>query len=217
MKKLCTYLLVIIGLILLYGQYSQYRRFKLENYEYKITQGIDKSYHNKAFLLDYYETVQDLNNFVKAQWSANGIDVRVPEDDDEETKVAAKAYSQKLAKVKFFEGQLLQSARLKKKGMSNADILSYEKDGNTLEDKAKEEYKVKMISMFGNVSNTVKVGDKSAFVYEIQKLLKKQGHDVVLDGVFKEMTAEAIVSFEKKHKLYPDGQLDIFTLEKLLE
>lgn len=217
MKKLCTYLLVIIGLILLYGQYSQYRRFKLENYEYKTAQGIDKSYHNKAFLLDYYEAVEDLNNYVKAQWSANGIDVRVPEDDDEETKVAAKAYTRKLAKVKYFEGQLLQSEQLKKKGMSNADILSYEKDGTTLEDKTREEHKVKMISMFGDVSNTVKVGDKSAFVYEVQKLLKKQGHDVVLDGLFKEMTAEAIVSFEKKHKLYPDGQLDIFTLEKLLE
>lgn len=217
MKKICIYLLVIIGLILLYGQYSQYKRFKLENYEYKTAKGIDLNYHDKAFLIDYYEAVEDLNNYVKAQWSANGIDVRVPEDDDEETKVAAKAYTTKLANVKYYEDQLLSSSKLKKEGMTNADIRSYQRNGVTLEDKIKQERASKILSMFGEVSNTVKLGDNSALVYEVQKLLKAKGEEVIVDGVFKAMTADAIRSFETKQKLYPDGKLDIFTLEKLLD
>ncbi|MDG1330766.1 MAG: peptidoglycan-binding domain-containing protein [Crocinitomicaceae bacterium] len=217
MKKLIIYLLVIIGLILIYGQYKQYNRFKLENYEYKTAKGIDLNYHDKAFLLDYYEAVEDLNNYVKAQWSANGIDVRVPEDEDEETKVAAKAYTKKLANVKYYEGQLLQSKKLKKQGMTNAGIRSYERNGITLEDKIKQEHRDKLLTMFGDVSNTVKLGDKSAFVYEVQELLKAKGEEVAVDGVFETMTEDAIRSFETKQKLYPDGQLDVFTLEKLLK
>lgn len=208
---------MIIALILLYGQYSQYRRFKLENYEYKTAKNIDLNYHNKSFLLDYYEAVEDLNNYVKAQWSANGIDVRVPEDDDEETKVAAKGYTNRLAKVKFHEDQLLLSAKLKKKGMTNADVRSYERDGVTQKKKLSQEHKIKVMAMFGDVSNTVKLGDESALVYEVQKLLEAKGEDVIVDGVFKAMTENAIRTFETKHKLYPDGKLDVFTLEKLLD
>ena len=217
MKKLCIYLLVIIGLILLYGQYSNYRRFKLENYEYKVAKGIDKGYHNKSFLYGYYEAVEDLNTHVKAQWSANGIDVRVPEEDDEENKAAAKVYSKKLAKVKYHEDQLSLSAKLKKSGMSNADVKSFQEDGITLADKMNANRAVKMMKMFGDVSNTVKLGDEGAFVYEVQKLLKAKGHEVIVDGVFKDMTEQAIKSFETANNLYPDGKLDVFTLEKLLE
>lgn len=217
MKKLCYYLLAIIILILLYGQYTKYTRFKLENYEYKVAQGIDLSYHDKSFLLDYYESVEDLNNYVKAQWSANSIDVRVPEDDDEETKVAVKAYTKKLANVKFYEDQLLLSSKLKKSGMSNQDVKSYQQDGITLADKQSEALKHKLMNMFGDVSNTVKLGDKSALVYEVQKILKAKGHEVDVDGVFKAMTTAAILAFERENNLFPDGMLDVFTLEKLLD
>ena len=201
----------------MYGQYKQYKRFSLENYEYKAAKGIDRTYHDKSFLLDYYEAIEDLNGCVITQWSSNGIDVRVPADDDEETKAATKKYTKKLAKVKYYEDLLLQSSKLKSKGMSNADVKSYQKDGVSAEDKLREEHASKMMTMFGDVSNTVKLGDKSAFVYEIQKLLKAKGQDVIVDGLFKENTTDAILAFETKNKLYPDGKLDVFTLEKLLD
>jgi len=201
----------------LYGQYSQYKRFKLENYEYKVAKNIDLGYHDKSFVLDYYEAIEDINSHVKAQWSANSIDVRVPEDDNEETKVAVKAYTRKLAKVKYYEGQLLLSARLKKEGVNNADVKSYQDDGITKGEKLNQDRKERLFALFGNVSNTVKLGDNGPLVFEIQKLLKSKGQDVIVDGVFKEMTAKAILTFEQEQKLYPDGKLDVFTFEKLLE
>lgn len=217
MKEICIFLLVIIAIIVGYGQYNQYQRFSLENYEYKATKEIDLEYHDKTFLLDYYEAVEDLNNCIITEWSANGIDVRTPEHDDEETQTAAKIYTKKLANVKYYENQLRKSSELKSKGMTNEDVRSFEEDGVTLEDKLRDAHKIKMIDMFGEVSNTVKLGDKSAFVYEIQKLLKAKGHNVSVDGVYKDQTAEAILAFETKHKLYPDGKLDVFTLEQLLD
>ncbi|MFK7783893.1 MAG: peptidoglycan-binding protein [Crocinitomicaceae bacterium] len=217
MKNILIFLLGVIILILLYGQYSNYKRFKLENYEYKVEKGIDKGYHDKSFLFDYYEAVEDLNTYVKAQWSANGIDVRVPDVDDEENKAAAKIYSKKLAKVKYYEDQLLLSAKLKKSGMSNADVKSFQEDGITLADKINADRRNKILTIFGEVSNTVKLGDAGPLVCEVQKLLKLKGEEVVVDGVFKDMTARAIRSFEVKLGLYPDGRLDVFTLEKLLE
>lgn len=216
MKEIIIFLLVIIALIVGYGQYNQYQRFSLENYEYKAAKEIDLAYHDKAFLLDYYEAVEDLNNYIITQWSANGIDVRAPESDDAEEQSAAKVYTNKLAKVKFYEDQLLASTKLKSKGMTNQDVRSFENDGVTMKDKLSDARKSKLIEMFGNTSSTVKLGDKSALVYELQKLLKAKGYDVPADGVFKDLTSQAILDFETKNGLFPDGKLDAFTLEKLL-
>lgn len=217
MKEICISLLVIIALVVGCGQYNQYQRFTLKDYGYKATKGVDLDYHDKTFLLDYYEAVEDLNSYVITQWSANSIDVRTPESDDEETQAAAKTYTKKLARVKYYEGQLRKSSKLKAKGMTNQDVRSFEEDGITLEDKLRDTRKIKIMDMFGDVSSTVMVGDRSAFVYEIQKLLKAKGHNVSIDGVFENMTADAIVAFETKHNLYPDGILDVFTLERLLD
>jgi hypothetical protein len=217
MKQISIFLLTIIVLIIGYGQYNQYQRFTLENYQYQATDGVDINYHSKTFVLDYYEAIEDLNNYIITQWSANRIDVRAPESDDLETQAATVIYANKLALVKYFEGQLLQSAELKTQGMTNQDVRSFEEDGISKADKLRDAHKAKIMRMFGNVSNTVRLGDKSAFVYEIQKLLKTKGHDVTLDGVYKDLTVEAILAFETAHKLYPDGKLDIFTLEQLLD
>ena len=151
MKKFWIYLLTIIILILIYGQYQNYKRFALENYEYKVASEIDLTYHDKSFLLDYYESVEDLNTYVKSQWSANSIDVRVPEEDDEEHKAAAKIYSKKLATVKYYESQLIQSSKLKGQGMINSDIKSYLEDGVTAKDKLSGEHRTKMLGMFGAI------------------------------------------------------------------
>jgi hypothetical protein len=217
MKEICIFLLVIIAIVVGYGQYNQYQRFSLENYEYKGVKGVDLAYHDKTFILDYFEAVEDLNNCVITEWSANSIDVRTPESDDAETQTAAKNYSKKLAKVKFYESQLRKSSELKAKGMTNDDVRSFELDGVTMEDKLRDEHKAKLMGMFSNSSYPPTLGDNSAFVYEIQKLLKTKGYDVPVDGVFKDLTTAAIIDFEAKHTLFPDGKLDVFTLEALLD
>lgn len=40
---------------------------------------------------------------------------------------------------------------------------------------------------------------------------------MIVDFVFKENTAQVILAFETINALYPDGKLDVFTLEKQLE
>jgi len=132
MKQIIIFLLVIIFLIIGYGQYKQYKRFTLENYEYQVNDSVDLDYHDKSFLLDYYEAVEELNGYIITQWSANDIDVRIPEDDNEENRLVYKAYAKKLAKVKFYEDQLLKSTEHKGKGMSNQDIKLFQKEGVTL-------------------------------------------------------------------------------------
>jgi len=217
MKQIIIFLLVIIALIIGYGQYKQYKRFTLQNYEYKKSDQIDLDYHDKAFLLDYYEAVENLDSYVITQWSANDIDVRTPEDDDEETLAASKTYTKKLAHVKFYEDRLLKSSQQKAKGMSNEDIMSFENNGITMVEKQRAEYKAKLLKMFTANLNKMTLGNKNALVYEIQKLLRTQGHDIELDGVYRNNTVEALMAFETKHNLFPDGKLDIFTLEKLME
>jgi hypothetical protein len=217
MKQIIIFLLVIILLIIGYSQYKQYKRFTLENYEYQVNDSIDLDYHDKSFLLDYYEAVEELNGYVITQWSANEIDVRTPEEDDEEHQFALKEYAKSLAKVKFYEDQLLKSVELKSKGMSNEDIKLYEEEGVTMKEKQRIEHKIKLHKMFDDASKSLRIGDQSAFIYEIQKLLKNKGHDIPLDGVLRNITTEALMAFETKHGLYADGRLDVFTLEKLVE
>ncbi len=217
MKQIIIFLLVIIALIIGYGQYKQYKRFTLENYEYKVNDNIDLDYHNKAFLLDYYEAVEALNNYVITQWSANDIDVRSPEDDNKESQEASRIYTKKLANVKFYEDQLLKASKLRAEGMTSQDLVLYEQEGITVQEKLREEHKAKLLKMFNSASNGIKLGDQSAFVYEIQRLLIDKGHDIPLDGVFRNITTEALMAFETKQGLYPDGKLDVFTLDKLLE
>lgn len=216
MKQIIIFLLVIILVIIGYGQYKQYQRFSLKNYEYKISDNIDLDYHDKNSLYKYYEAIEGVNSYIGSQWSANRIDVRSPKNDDAETKMAVDTYVKKVAKVKYYEAQLVKSKGLKDKGLTNTDIKLFEDTGITLKDKQKVEADAKMMSMFSNNSN-LRLGQQSAFVYEIQKLLVKKGFDIPVDGVYKSITSNAILDFEAKNNLFPDGKMDLLTLEALLK
>lgn len=216
MKQIIIFLLVIILVIIGYGQYKQYQRFSLKNYEFKISDNIDLDYHDKDVLYKYFEAVEQINSFIASQWSANGIDVRSPEDEDGKTKLAVAEYAKKVAKAKFYEAQLEKSKALKDKSLSNKDIKFIETDGITLSEHQKAQADSKLMVMFNNNTN-LKLGESSAFVYEIQKLLVKKGFDISVDGVYKNITSDAIKSFEVKNNLYPDGKIDLLTLEALLK
>lgn len=217
MKQIIIFLLIIILSIIGYGQYKQYQRFSLENYEYKASDNIDLDYHDKGTLYKYYEAVEGVNTFIGSQWSANRIDVRSPEDDDDdETKLAVDTYAKKVAKVKYFEAELEKSKAWKDQGLTNDDIKLFEDKGITIKDKQKAEADSKMKSMFNNNSN-LRLGERNAFVYEIQKILVNKGFDIPVDGVYKNITSEAILEFEAKNNLFPDGQIDLLTLEALLK
>jgi len=216
MKQIIIFLLVIILAIIGYNQYRQYQRFSLKNYEYKISDNIDLDYHDKTVLYRYYEAIEGVNNYIGSQWSTNDIDVRSPEDDDTKTRLAVDTYSQKLAKVKYYESQLEKSKTLKDKGLSNDDIKLFEKEGITLKDKQKSETDAKIKAMLNHHGKFV-LGEKDVIIYEIQKLLLAKGINIPLDGVYESMTTNAILEFETKNGLFPDGNMDLLTLEALLK
>ncbi len=216
MKQIIIFLLVIILGIIGYGQYKQYKRFSLENYEYKTSDNIDLDYHDKSTLYKYYEAVEGVNSYIASQWSAERIDVRSPKDDDDETKLAVDTYAKKVAKVKYYETQLEKSKRLKNSGLTNDEVKLFEDKGITFKDLRKAEADAKMKSMFSNNTN-LRLGERSAFVYEIQKLLVNKGFDIPIDGVYQSITSNAILDFETKNNLFPDGKIDLLTLEALLK
>ena len=63
---------------------------------------------------------------------------------------------------------------------------------------------------------SLKVGDYSSFVYELQKVLVKKGHNIPIDGLFRDITFKAVGEFEQKNGLFPDGKVDAVTLDYLL-
>jgi len=216
MKKLLIVLIMVIVLIFAYNQYKEYQRFHPENYNYKTSQNIDLEYFNQDVVYNYFEAVQVLNGFAAMQWNVNEINVKSPEDDDESTTFVVNEYRKKLAKVKYYEAKLEASKQLKDEGLTNAQIKA-KLEGNTAPKNSEvAEFNAKIKSMI-NPSSKIRLGEKSAFIYEIQKLLVKKGFDIPLDGVYKNITQDAIYKFEENNNLFPDGNLDVLTLDALLD
>lgn len=216
MKKLIIALIVIIVLIFAYNQYKEYQRFHPDNFNYKSSENIDLEYYNQDVVYSYFEAVQALNGFANMQWNVNEINVKSPEDDDESTTFVVNEYRKKLAKVKYYESKLEASKQLKDEGLANAQIKA-KLEGNTAPKNSEvAEFNAKIKSMF-NPSSKIRLGEKSAFIYEIQKVLVKKGYDIPVDGVYKNITQDAIYKFEEDNNLFPDGNLDVLTLDALLD
>ncbi|WP_218599293.1 peptidoglycan-binding protein [Polaribacter sp. NJDZ03] len=216
MKQLIILLLLIIAFFIGYGQYSQYQRFNSPDVDYKTAKEIDVAYYNQEAVINYYKAIEDLNSFVKMQWTANNIDVRSPEEGTEETKLAVYTYADKVAIIKYYESKLEKSAVLKKKGLSNEEILFLENSGIDLKSHQKLIAVNKIKSMF-NADKKLDYGNKSALIFEIQKQLNLKGFEIKLDGVYKLETLNAIKGFEEKNNLFVDGVLDVLTLDALFE
>ncbi|WP_452225356.1 peptidoglycan-binding domain-containing protein [Lacinutrix chionoecetis] len=219
MKKILIFILVVIVLIFAYGEYKDYQRFHPENANIKPAKEIDLNYYNKETVYNYYEALETANNYMQMQWSANEIDVRSPEDDDEETVLAVAEYGKKLAKVNYYKSILERSQTLKNEGLNNDDIRLFETKGLSVtaynENEKETGHKQLMLDMMPQ--KVLFSGEKSAFVFEMQKLLVKKGYDIPVDGVYKNITSEALKSFEEKNNLFPDGKIDIMTLKMLMD
>jgi hypothetical protein len=214
MKQIIIFLLIIILLIIGFSKYSQYKRYNAPEVNYTTENKIDLNYYNQEVVFNYNEAVESLNNFVMLQWTANEIDVRTPEDDDVETKNALAIYSNKMAKVKYYENLLSQSLSLKEKGLSNEEVQILEKKGIDLETYNRKNKIQKIKSLF-NENTKLYNGEKNAIVYEVQKKLKELGYNIQIDGVYRVETLNAIKEFETKNNLLSDGFLDVLTLDYL--
>ena len=201
MKQIIIFLLVIILGIIGYNLYNKYQRFSLENYEYKIPSDIDINNADRGDLLNYYEAIEAANGYLITQWSANSIDVRNPINDRETTVAAVNEYRKKLAAVGYYEA-----------------LVKNPKKEEVEAPPSKLERKKELIKkMFKDNPNSIRLGEGSPMVYEIQRLLIDKGYQIEHDGLFKNQTFNALKSFEEKHGLFVDGKLDAITLSILLD
>jgi len=217
MKKILLIILTVIILIFAYSEYREYQRFHPKNANIQIADTIDLNYHNQETVYHYFEAVEAANNFMQMQWSANGIDVRSPKSDDEETAIAIKAYQERVAKVNYYKSILEASEPLKNKGLKNNNIKdSKTKRSASVGNKGKHDALHMELLLEMIPRRAIKTGDKSMFIYELQKLLVKNGHNIPIDGVYLGVTSVAIKRFEEKNNLYADGKIDGITLLALM-
>jgi len=204
MKQIIIFLLIIIVGLIGWGQYKKYKRFSLSEYEYKVPDGLMSKETDKGIMLDYFEAVEAVNGYVITQWSSHGIDVRNPDKDNERTKAAVSEYRKRLANVKYYE-ELLMSPKVENK---KEEAISEEEQKNQL---------IRKQFYLNPESNSLRLGDRNALVFEIQKILIGKGYTLENDGLFRTETFNALKSFEERNGLFPDGKLDVLTLEALLE
>lgn len=219
MKKLLILIIAIILALFAYSEYKDYQRFNPKNANLTSSKTIDVNYHNQETVYNYYNALEQANSYMQMQWSANGIDVKSPEKSNASEEIAVKKYAEKLAKISFYQTILENSKELKKQGLNNDEIKFLEEQGITL-----EAYKLKnkTFSFHENIINLMPKkalysGEKSPFVFELQKLLVKNGFNIPVDGVYKNITSEALKTFEENNNFLPDGKIDLLTLKMLLK
>lgn len=216
MKQLIILLLLIIVFIIGFGKYNQYKRYNSPEVNYKIDKSLDLEYYNQEMVMNYNNAIEDLNSFVMMQWTANNIDVRTPEDDNAQTKLAVAKYAKKLGDIKYFESKLEKSASLKSNGLSNKEIKFLEETGSDLKT-YKKQLKINKIKSLFNADEKLTYGHKSPLIFEVQKKLVANGIDLTIDGFYKTETLDAIKLFEEKNNLFADGNLDVLTLDALFD
>jgi hypothetical protein len=218
MKQIIIVLLIVILLILGFNLYSNYKRFHSPGSDYTSIQKIDLNYYDSTTLQNYYQAIEDVNSYVRMAWANDDVDVRNPEDDDEDTKAVVSGYTKKLGIVKLYEEKLVQSAKMKSEGLNDNDVLAFEESGFKAKDY--NEFIKRKFLMETFKSNpekySLKLGDFNSFVFELQKILVKKGYKIPVDGLFKDTTLKAIGAFEQKNGLFADGKVDAVTLDYLL-
>jgi len=207
MKQIIIILLVIILGVIGYNFYRSWQRFHPPNYEYMISESIDGNHPDKALLLDYHEAVQQLNGYTITQWSVNSVDVRNPGDDDAITMAAASTYNKHLANVKWYEAQLIAT-------LQETEV---EELITTPNEVAERNFLTQQLYNNRGYNNDLRLGEKSALVFEVQRLLIAKGEIIQHDGLFRAETFNALQRFETKKGLLADGKLDALTLSYLLK
>jgi hypothetical protein len=218
MKQIIIALLVVVFLILGFNLYSDYKRFHSPGSDYVSIQKIDLNYYDSTTLQNYYQAIEEVNSYVRTAWANDDVDVRNPEDNDNDTKTVVSGYTKKLGIVKLYENKLVQSAKMKSEGLNNKDVISFEESGFKAKDYNEFIKRKFLMETFKNNPEkySLKVGDYSSFVFELQKILVKKGYNIPVDGLFRDITLKAIGAFEQKNGLFADGKVDAVTLDYLL-
>ena len=202
MKQIIIFLLLVIVGILGYSMYSKYQRFSLKNYAYEVPSDLAVEKADKGLALDYYQAVEAVNGYVITQWSSNKVDVRNPKKDNEETLAAVAQYRKLLANVAYYEDLI------RKPGEEEKPVVKSEDPKKNL---------IRKTFYANPKAYELRLGERSAMVYEVQRMLISKGDSIQHDGLFRAETFNALKSFEERNALFPDGKLDAITLEYLMQ
>lgn len=178
-----------------------------EAYQYTLREDIDLDYHQPASVGAYYEAARNVGLYAREMWHNEGINVRLPDNDDAEDNEAARHYNRLLSYADSLGARLSRSQKLKDQGFNNAEIKRLEGEGIS----AKE---LEVARMFGGT--TFKKGDEYNGVWAIQELLIQKGYTMPHDGYFWEETRLAVREYQKKSGLPSTGIADLKTLIQLL-
>ncbi|MCH9659469.1 MAG: peptidoglycan-binding protein, partial [Bacteroidetes bacterium] len=113
-------------------------------------------------------------------------------------------YGKKKAQVAYFESLI--------RNPKTTELVEKELTGTALKN-----ILIKKTFYANPAANGLRLGEKNAMVFEIQRLLNSKGDSIRHDGLFSTETFSALQNFEAKNGLLPDGKLDAITLEYLLQ
>lgn len=209
MKRLLI-LLIVLGICsYLAVQYFKDRRFNPpSDYDYTISEQIDKDFYDPTVLKTYYQTALEIGTYARALWHSEGIDVRFLDQENIASIEAVNYYNQLIVTAKQIENQLVRAKSLKDKGFENREIRMIMEQGLT-----PEEISLRQQAHLLNL----KMGDTGAHVWELQKLLNQQGDSIPEDGIFNRMTQRRLMEFQVKSELFASGTVDQKTLKALLK
>ena len=216
MRKIFISALVIAVIFGIYHYADQYIRFhQPSNYDYKLNDSIDKQYHDANFVLKYHQKAQEVGNIARNAWFEHKVDVLMANKSSAEAKPYLLDYQAAKSEAWLMERKLIQSAKLKKMGLSNEEIKMAEEVGVSGE-QGRSLMLAKAAAKILNGS-TLKMGDNNWAVYFVQDLLRKKGFKIPLDGYFEIRTKEAVLAFQKEKELLVTGVVNDLLIVKLME
>ncbi len=213
MKKLFKGLVIVLLALILYVQYSNYKRYSPPSYfNYEINDSVDVNYYDPLMVQEYFKSAYEIGRFARQLWFDRGIDINFQNVEETEIKEAANYYQNLLSITQIIERKLVLSGRLKNEGFTNNDIKLIFEQGVV---PGQVKYQ-KLLKEHLNLNNLTK-GDISQEVWELQKLLIAKGYKIPKDGTFGQETHSALIEFQKSKDLFPSGKVNIATIKELIK
>ena len=209
MKRL-IFIAIVLGIAAYVTvQVIEDRRFnKLSAYDYPVNENIDREYHDKAVLAEYYKTVMEIGTFARSVWRTKGHDVRQTDLDNHDESLDKEYYKMLRAKAMQLEDELIKSKNLKDQGYSTKQVKLMLEQGMT-EDQMRLKDKYYLVGL--------RLGSNGEYVWELQKMLNALGDSIPEDGIFNLITINRLKEFQSANDLFPSGEVTENTLKALLK
>ena len=112
MKRLLS-IVIIIGIIAyITVQFLKDRRFNPpSDYDYPVSELIDKDYHDPMVVKQYYKTALEVGSYARSLWNNEKIDVRFPDKARKKSKEATEYWEQLNVTAKWLEDKLIKCQR----------------------------------------------------------------------------------------------------------